>query len=502
MNPVSTSTLNALDFKKAAVAEAQAWRNLLPPEPWLGVVGKYPKRFGDYARLCLEAGVANAPSVVSRARKPHQQTRPVPVVGISQRIAYRALCDQVLASRTSADRSSEAYQEFIAGPIRAAFEGKPVMRLSDTNTQYVVESDITAFYEYIDHSRLLDEIQLRTSTVELPRHLVRLLTEVQGRPFGLPQLLDPSDELSEVYARIVERELRRRGIDVWRYNDDFRLTAGTYEEAQAHVEALAHEASAVGLVLNERKTRIIKFNNYFWKNWLEPPSEGDVEFKPELIKITSDYGELDDDELAKVAHETFARLGSAPESPDHLDPADLSPDDNHALSRGIGILTKQADPLGLNRVAQLFEYAPHLSHRLGTYLVALHEAGTDVGPTWDTLVTRSDFFNAWQRVWLVYIARVGKLLTDPTRHAWVQSQRADTDPLLRAEATLALAPHKLATFDEIDRAVRAEPEGLIPWYALAAKAIPNVNQKRLRALKDSHGLIDCLLYKPPTKRTK
>jgi len=133
-----------------------------------------------------------------------------------------------------------------------------------------------------------------------------------------------------------------------------------------------------------------------------------------LVELVRDLGyHLDDDELAKVAHETFARLGSAPESPDHLDPADLSPDDNHALSRGIGILTKQADPLGLNRVAQLFEYAPHLSHRLGTYLVALHEAGTDVGPTWDTLVTRSDFFNAWQRVWLVYIARVGKLLTDP-----------------------------------------------------------------------------------------
>ena len=89
MNPVKPSTLNALDFEKAAVAETQAWRNLLPPEPWLGVVGKYPKIFGEYARFRLEAGVANAPSVVSRARKPHQQTRPVPVVGIPERIAMK-----------------------------------------------------------------------------------------------------------------------------------------------------------------------------------------------------------------------------------------------------------------------------------------------------------------------------------------------------------------------------------------------------------------------------
>jgi hypothetical protein len=502
MNPVEPSTLNALNFEEAAVAEAQTWRNLLPPEPWLGVLGKYPEKFGDYTRFRLESGVASAPSVVSRARKPHQQTRPVPVVGIPERIAYRALCDQVLSAKTRVDRSPEAYQEFIAGPIRAAYKGKRFMRISDASTQYVVESDITAFYEYVDHSRLLDELQLRTSTVKLPRHLIHLLTEVQGRPFGLPQLLDPSDELSEVYARIVERELRRRGINVWRYNDDFRLTADTYDKAQAHVEALAYEASAVGLVLNERKTRVIKFINYFWKYWIEPPSEGDVEFKPELIKISGDYGELDDDELARVAHDTFARLSSASTSPDHLDPADLSFDDNHALSRAIGILTKQSDPVGIAHVARLFEYASHLSHRLGTYLVALHEAGIDVGPTWDTLASRSDFFNAWQRVWLVYIARVGNLLTDPARHAWVQAQRTDTDPLLRAEATLALAPHKLATFDEIDRAIRAEPEALIPWYALAAKAIPNVNQKRLQALKDSHGLIEILLYKPPKKQKK
>jgi hypothetical protein len=424
----------------------------------------------------------------------------VPVVGIPERIAYRALCDHVLVANPPADRSQEAYQRFIAGPISASFQGKPVMNPSNAGTKYVVESDIAAFYEYVDHHRLLDELQLRTSAVELPRHLVRLLTEVQGRPFGLPQLLDPSDELSEVYARIVERELLRRGIDVWRYNDDFRLTAASYDQAQAHVEALAHEASAVGLILNERKTRVVKFTTYFWNNWLEKPSEGDIEFKPELIKVSNDYGELDDDELAEMAHETFDNLASAPGAPGHLDAANLSFEDNHVLSRALGIVTKQADPYGIAHVPTLFEYAPYLSHRLGTYLAALQHAGTAVGPTWDKLVTRSAFFNAWQRVWLVYIARTGTLLTDPFRQAWVQSQQTDSDPLLRAEATLALAPHKLADFDDIDRAIRAEPEALMPWYALAARAIPNVNQKRLQALKDSHGLIENLLYKPPKKQ--
>ncbi|WP_433526757.1 reverse transcriptase domain-containing protein [Nocardia pseudovaccinii] len=255
MNPLKPSTLNALDFKSAAVAEAKTWRNLLPPEPWLPLVGRFPTKFGDYARHRLEAGVTNAQSVVIRARKPHQQTRPVPVVGIPERIAYRALCDQALANRALADRSPAAYQEFIAAPINAEFKDKRIFRVADATAQYVIESDVTAFYEYIDHRQLLDELQLRTFTVEIPRILIDLLAEVQDRPFGLPQLLDSSDELSEVYARIIERELQRRGVNVWRYNDDFRITAASYDEAQAHVEALANEASAVGLVLNPGLSR-------------------------------------------------------------------------------------------------------------------------------------------------------------------------------------------------------------------------------------------------------
>lgn len=499
MRPIDAGDLSALDFTKAAAAEALAWRNLLPPEPWLRVVAKYPELFGDYVRRRLEAGTENSPVVIVRARKAHQQTRPVPVVGIPERIAYRALSSRVLASIPPVDRSSEAYAKFVSGPIEAAYAGKRFLRPSTAVFQYVIESDITAFYEYVDHARLLAELQLRTSEVRTPRRLVELLTEMQGRSFGLPQLLDPSDALSEVYARIVERELQRSGVEVWRYNDDFRIAARTYDEAQANLEALAQAASTVGLVLNERKTRVVKFLNYFWKNWMESPTEGDVEFKPEMIRAEGAYGELDENGLAELAKDTFDRLDQPSNSPAHLDARDISAEDSRLLGRAIAISTKQSNSIGLKHVATLYEYAPHLTHRLGPYLVALHLKGVDVGATWDVLVGRSQFFNAWQRVWLVYVARVCGLLSDSARHGWVQTQRTDSDALLRAEATLALAPLKLASFDDIDRAVRSEPEALLPWYALAAKAIPNVNAKRLEALKESHRLVELLLHKPDKK---
>src|SRR5690348_384256 len=107
MKPLNPSTLDALDFEKAAAAEAKAWRNLLPPEPWQDIVGRYPNKFGEYTKYRLQAGITNAMSVVSRVRKPHQQTRPVPVAGIPERIAYRAISDRVLAEIPAADRSQD-----------------------------------------------------------------------------------------------------------------------------------------------------------------------------------------------------------------------------------------------------------------------------------------------------------------------------------------------------------------------------------------------------------
>ena len=499
MHPIESRTLDSLDFETAAGEEGSTWRNLLPPEPWLSIVSSDPGRFATYARFRLEAGITSAPSAVIRARKPHQQTRPVPVVGVPERIAYRAFCNAVLATQEAADRSADSYREFIAGPIKLAFEGQGGrMHPGRANFHYLVESDIAAFYEYVNHPRLLHELQLRTQSVEMPRHLIELLGEIQGRPVGLPQLLDPSDELSEVYARIIERELRRKGIPVWRYNDDFKLAAHTYEEAQSHLETLAQEASAIGLILNEKKTRILKFSTYFWSNWFEFEKEGDVEFKPELIKVSSEYGELDVDEALMLAQVSVSRLATSDED-GKWDVRNLRPEQARTIGQAFGLLSKLYDPAGLAYVPMLFEYVPHLTARLGRYLAELGRNGIQIEGTWDAIIVKSGVYNAWQRVWLVYVARDAGLLDDAARQGWVRAQRDDPDPLLRAEAALALAPHGVITFDEIDLAVRVEPEALIPWYALAAKSIPNVNQNRLLSLKQGHGLIEVLLSKAPRK---
>lgn len=492
MRPISNPLLDELDFTQAAHDEAAAWRNLLPPEPWLAAVRANPESFGNYTRFLLEKGSYMAPCVVVRSLKPHQQSRPVPIVGIHERIAYRALADVTLKDIPAASRGRDDYRDFVTGPLQAGVpKDKIGFRVKDSIVKYIVESDIAAFYEYIDHSVLLDELYLRSGKIEGPECIVELLSEIQPLPHGLPQLVDPSDELSEIYARILEREMVRHGVEVWRYNDDFHVTAKSYAEARELVELLARKASEIGLVLNERKTRIWKYSNYFWKNWIGPETEGDIAFKPELVRVSTEYGELEGEELSGVAHEILERV-----LPNHgrteSTRTSIDGEDSRELQHALSILTKQCDDFGLPYLSYIMRFAGHLTHRIGNYLDALQDASTSIADTWDELTIFDEGFNSWQRVWLVYLSRAGRLLGDERRRRWVAGQMSGLDALLHAECALALAPYGDVDISQLDEWTRTQPEPLIPWYALAATRVPKASDQRIRALRQSSRLIELM----------
>lgn len=242
--------LKKLKLNEAAEQEAAAWRNLVPPEPWQSVVAAKPGPFAGWVKTRLASGARNAPSIVANARKTHQGIRPVPVIGIAERIAFRALTNWVLSDVAPANRTADDYREFVSGPLIVAFKGKSSFRISDSTVEYVIQADIAAFYQYIDHGILSGELEMQTGKVEGSRALIAILGEIQGKEFGLPQLLDASDQLSDLYIAILHRHLTRLGLKLWRYNDDFRFTADGYDEAQQIIEDLSAGAHEIGLVLN------------------------------------------------------------------------------------------------------------------------------------------------------------------------------------------------------------------------------------------------------------
>lgn len=208
MRPLDASLIKRLDLKKAALSESKAWRNLIPPDPWLDAVAARAGHFAKLASKRLQSGGHSSLGEIAYAKKGRQAVRPVPILGVVERIAYRALTDFVFTGLSFEPRDGASYRSFVEGPLLAAFPGKPTTyRASSAAYEYVVVADIAAFYQYVDHSLLLNRLQAHSDSLEAASALVGLLGEIQGQSFGLPQLLNASDELSEAYIRIMEQDL-------------------------------------------------------------------------------------------------------------------------------------------------------------------------------------------------------------------------------------------------------------------------------------------------------
>ncbi|MFL6163749.1 MAG: hypothetical protein ACJ74U_16205 [Jatrophihabitantaceae bacterium] len=491
-----------LDITAAVVSETETWRNLLPPEPWVEVVKRDISGLTEYVAARLEAGAYNAVGITANARKGLRGTRPIAIVGIGERIAYRALCDYVLQGQPSAARERDDYRKFAKGPIDAAYAGmkrQVGLRLGDSKFSHLVEADIAAFYQYVDHGVLQKELEMQTGKIGGVQYLVELLGELQGASYGLPQLLDASDALSEVYIRIMERDIVRRGLQVWRYNDDFRVGTTSYSDSEDVIEQLADAAHSIGLVLNEYKTHTIRFISYMLRHVSPEVAKSDEPFDPEDVQVEPEY-ELDDDESAAEAEGTLKRLDLPPGDEDRIDLKALSVDDLRQIRGAVNTLRRLKRPEALPRVVHLFIFAPSLTPRLCEYLADLYAMNmTEVERIWDALSKEhGEKLSEWQVLWLIDIARRLKLLghKDERVEFVEQQQLRGAHSVLHAESMLALAEVGHSNFKELDAALRTEPEALAPWYVLGIRALADaghVTQDRFAAVRDSSPLYKLLL---------
>jgi hypothetical protein len=488
---VPASLLKKLELGVAAEAEAATWRNLLPPEPWAEVLISSSGHFAHWVSARLQAGHRNAPGWVVDARKAHQAFRPVPIVGIAERIAYRALTEWVLKDVVLPERTQDDYKAFAAGPIMHAFAGAGIQRLSDAKVEYVVQADISSYYQYVDHGVLLNELENRTGKIDASRLLIELLGEIQGATYGLPQLLDPSDNLSEVYIQALERDVTRRIGQVWRFNDDFRLAVNGYGNAQQALEQLSAAARPLGLVLNDRKSSILRFDTYFWRYHVGDSGDADTEVNPAEIEVwVDDYPDMDREALTETAEATLSRLDE-----DAADPIDLSEtpvEDIKNLRRAFNILAREASSSGLAYAEQVFRFVPQLTPRLADYLVASDEAEHDIQGVWRGMAAQSEALNVWQRAWMTYVARKCDFLQGDDLE-WIRDQFEAAPPgLLHAEAALTLAIAGEMDFTTLDTALRTQPEALAPWYALAINHVQASADQRT-AVRGSSRLYELLV---------
>lgn len=127
----------------------------------------------------------------------------------------------------------------------------------NSSSDYVVFTDISAFYENIALSLLASDLR----GIGVQDEVVALLGECLNRwgtlGRGIPQGISASDILAKLYLNAVDLNLRATGIVHLRYVDDIRVIAASQAAGKQAVVSLADLLRRRGLNLQSAKTKIL-----------------------------------------------------------------------------------------------------------------------------------------------------------------------------------------------------------------------------------------------------
>jgi hypothetical protein len=158
------------------------------------------------------------------------------------------------------DVSGEGWVENYPSCYRAFC--KRLLQGMDAGYPYIVEADISAFYDHIHIETLIAQ----AVNAGMGKSLAYLLSQglyawtsyqpLPGR--GIPQGSSASDILSKLYLNTLDHYIVSSKYDYIRYVDDLRIFAPDLHTAQEALLNLTLYLKRLGLHLNSKKTRIIE----------------------------------------------------------------------------------------------------------------------------------------------------------------------------------------------------------------------------------------------------
>ncbi len=240
--PLAAALFGRFDLRAAVTAELSGRNSLLPRRFDDDVLARDLDEVVKWAAPQVRRAAPPTQENVVLARKGWRGLRPLSVLSLTDRIAYRALVRLLAESLPDEVRSREANATFKAAPLQVV------------GARYVLQTDVASFFQYVDHEVLGDELLAQTGEEPAVEALLALLGGVAGRRVGIPQISTASDVLGDVYVDPVRRSLARSGLAVFRYADDFRVACPSLGAALAALEACDDAVRALGLTLNERKS--------------------------------------------------------------------------------------------------------------------------------------------------------------------------------------------------------------------------------------------------------
>ncbi len=221
-----------------------------------------------------------SPSGAERLYQPKSSgtLRGLAVLSVEDSIVYQAMCN-VIMRRSLPHLSPFANRHVFAHLPQTEKSPFAVMRWQEqyrrfgrameaawrTERRWLVEADVAAFYDSVDHGLLCTLLE---GELQIARQLIELIGAClaswsyhpNGRPLmrGLPQGHQASDLLSTVFLSQVDREMCRQGSqDVYlRYVDDIRILCWDRNSALRALAGLGQAMSQVGLILNTSKASV------------------------------------------------------------------------------------------------------------------------------------------------------------------------------------------------------------------------------------------------------
>lgn len=210
--------------------------------------------------------------------KQSQTLRPMAILPIKDRVVYQAIANTIGEYGRSALAIVSNRQSFanILRPFEdvqmfnswkqqfSAFQGK-FGELIDIGDSWVAETDIAAFYESIDHSKLfevlennnfLDSLVLEYFKMYLPIWASVSKGNLASR--GIPQGCLSSDLIANVFLLDLDYILGTQEYHYLRYVDDIRLVANQKESVQRGLICLDRNIKTLGLILQTKKTVVRK----------------------------------------------------------------------------------------------------------------------------------------------------------------------------------------------------------------------------------------------------
>lgn len=216
-------------------------------------------------------GYGPSSSAIVQVPKGHWQVRPGASLRLEDEVIFNALLGLNLGEvqdelRTLQGDPDVAYQlpdglnrrEWVhrGSFVWQEFREKSRARV-EAGAQYVLFTDISAFYENIDLPRLSSEIRRLRFDPESAQLLSECLNRwAQPRGKGIPQGYTAADLLAKIYLSSCDHNFRNDGFDHLRYVDDIRVFCRNFQEAQKAILRLTELLRVIGLNLQTAKTVI------------------------------------------------------------------------------------------------------------------------------------------------------------------------------------------------------------------------------------------------------